>query len=153
MDVKLINPILTAFSEILPQIGFSSVEKRGISLTGSTININGVLVNIGFTGVIKGVILIGMDIDSAMQFASKMMMGMELVSFDVLAQSAISEMGNMICANSCTQFSKIGITGLDISPPTLVICSSGVSILPVPKAITVHFSVDDIDINMYVGLG
>jgi chemotaxis protein CheX len=153
MDVKLINPILTAFTEVLPQIGFNSIEKKDISLTGSTLEIDGVLVNIGFTGVIKGVILISMDIDSAKRFASMMMMGMALESFDALAQSAISEMSNMVCANSCTQFSKIGITGIDISPPTLLISSKGLATLPVPKAITIHFSVDGIEVNIYVGLG
>ena len=152
MDVNSINPILAAFTEILPQIGFQNVERKNISLVGSTFNYDGVLVNLAVVGSIKGVIMIGMDIDSAKRFASVMMMGMEVTDFDALAQSAVSEMGNMVCANACTQFSKVGIDGLDISPPTLMISEGGKATLPVPQTIVIHFLVDGIDIKVYVGL-
>ena len=152
MDVNSINPILDAFAEILPQIGFQKIEKKNISLVGSTFNYDGVLINLAVVGSIKGVILIGMDIDSAKRFASTMMMGMEVTDFDALAQSAVSEMGNMVCANACTHFSKAGITGLDISPPTVMISEGGQATLPVPQTIVIHFLVDNIDIKVYVGL-
>ncbi len=153
MDVNIINPILAAFSEILPQIGFQKIEKKKISLVGSTFAYNGVLVNLAVIGAIKGVIMIGMDLDSAKRFASKMMMGMQVTEFDALAQSAVSEMGNMVCANACTQYSKIDIGGLDISPPTLMIGQGGQATLPVPKTIIIHFLIDDmIEVNVYVGL-
>ncbi|MBP2627822.1 MAG: putative inhibitor of methylation, CheC [Firmicutes bacterium] len=152
MDVNLINPILVAFADILPQIGFEKVEKKNISLVGSTFNYDGVLINLAVVGSIKGVIMIGMDLDSAKRFASKMMMGMEVADFDALAQSAVSEMGNMVCANACTQFAKIGINGLDISPPTIMIGQGGQATLPVPQTIVIHFSVDGIEVKVYVGL-
>jgi len=152
MDVNFINPILAAFTEILPQIGFQKTEKKGISLVGSSFDYDGVLVNLAVVGAIKGVILIGMDLDSAKRFASKMMMGMEVAEFDDLAQSAVSEMGNMVCANACTQFSKVGIEGLDISPPTIMISQGGKATLPVPQTIVINFAVDDIDIKVYIGL-
>jgi chemotaxis protein CheX len=151
MDVNIINPILSAFTEILPQIGFQKIEKKKVSLVGSTFDYDGVLLNIAMIGSIKGVILIGMSVDGAKSFASKMMMGMEVAEFDKLAQSAISEMGNMVCANACTQFSKIDIGGLDISPPTLMI-GQGQATLPVPQAIIIDFTCDNIDIKIYVGL-
>ena len=119
---------------------------------GPTFDYDGVLINLAVVGSIKGVILIGMDIDSAKRFASHMMMGMEVTEFDALAQSAVSEMGNMVCANACTQFSKVGIDGLDISPPTIMISQGGRATLPVPQTVVIHFSVDGIDIRVYVGL-
>lgn len=152
MDVNLINPILAAFAEILPQIGFQTIEKKDISVVGATFDYDGVLVNLAVVGSIKGVILIGMDIDSAKCFASKMMMGMEVAEFDSLAQSAVSEMGNMVCANACTQFAKVGMEGLDISPPTIMISQGGQATLSVPQTIVIHFLVDDIPIKVYVGL-
>jgi len=152
MDVNLINPILAAFTEILPQIGFQNVEKKNISLVGSTFDYDGVIINLAVVGTVQGVIMIGMDIDSAKRFASAMMMGMEVTDFDSLAQSAVSEMGNMVCANACTQFSKVGIEGLDISPPTIMISQGGQATLPVPQTIVIHFLVDTIDIKVYVGL-
>ena len=152
MDVNHINPILAAFAEILPQIGFQNVEKKDISLVGPTFDYDGVIVNLAVVGTVKGVIMIGMDLDSAKRFASAMMMGMEVTDFDSLAQSAVSEMGNMVCANACTQFSKVGIDGMDISPPTMMISKGGQATLPVPQTIVIHFLVDSINIKVYVGL-
>jgi chemotaxis protein CheX len=152
MDVNMINPILAAFAEVLPQIGFQKIEKKGLSLTGTTLHNNGVLLNIALLGQLKGIIMIGMDTESAKRFASKMMMGMEVTELDSLAQSAVSEMGNMVCANACTQFSKIGLGGLDISPPTLMIGDGVQATLPVPQIIVVKFCVDGIDIQVYIGL-
>lgn len=152
VDVNMINPVLEAFSGILPQIGFQTVEKKGIALTGSSLNYSGVLINIGVFGPLQGTIIIGMDANSAKQFASKMMMGMEVAEFDSLAQSAISEMGNMVCANACTNFTKVGINGLDISPPTLIMGENGQVGLPVPQVIVVKLAVDGIPVNIFIGL-
>jgi len=73
-------------------------------------------------------------------------------TFDQLAQSAIAEMGNMVCANACTQFNNIGINGLDISPPTVMISDFGTATLSVNQIIMISFIVDGIDVNIYVGL-
>ena len=81
-----------------------------------------------------------------------MMMGMPVAELDPLAQSAISEMGNMVCANSCTNFAEAGIGGLDISPPTMMIGEGGHVMLSVPNVIMVKFSIDNIDVDVYVGL-
>jgi len=152
MDINIINPLIVSFTDILPQIGFQSVERRSISLIGSTLDYDGVLVHISLVGVLKGAILIGMTLDYAKQFASKMMMGMDVTELDPLAQSAISEMGNMVCANACTQFAEAGIRGLDISPPLLLIGKNGQATLPVPQTIAINFLVDGIEVNVYVGL-
>jgi chemotaxis protein CheX len=152
MDIKLINPLILSFTEVLPQIGFQAVERQSLSLEKSTLEYDGVLVNISLVGSLKGAILIGMSLEFAKQFASKMMMGMPVTDFDSMAQSAISEMGNMVCANACTQFSKIGIKGLDISPPLLLIGNNGLATLPVPQTIAVKFAVDGIEVNIYAGL-
>lgn len=152
MDIAVINPLLLSFTNVLPQIGFQTVERQSISLIGSTLDYDGVLINISLVGSLRGAILIGMSLDSAKEFASKMMMGMPVEEFDELAQSAISEMGNMVCANACTEFSKAGIEGLDISPPMLVMGKNGQATLSVPQTIAIHFLADNIDVHVYVGL-
>ncbi len=152
MDVNIINPVLEAFVTILPQIGFQQVEKKGLSLEDATLHYQGILVNIGVLGPMQGAILIGMDMDSAKRFASKMMMGMEVAELDSMAQSAISEMANMVCANACTSFVKMGINDLDISPPTLLIGNDGQVRLAVPNTIVVDLAVDEIRVKVYVGL-
>lgn len=150
MDVKMIEPILTAFTEILPQIGFQSVIRKDVSTVNSSFEYQGVLVIISIIGQIKGATLIEMTLDSAKKIASKMMMGMPVNDFDALAQSAISEMGNMVCANTCTQFSKSRIEGLDISPPTLLISEAGVATLPFSESYKLTLTADEIPISVYV---
>ncbi|MEN6565066.1 MAG: chemotaxis protein CheX [Veillonellales bacterium] len=152
MDVKMINPILDAFANIIPQLGFAKIERKGLSLSGNTLLNKGVLINISVVGPLKGSILIGMSLDGAKKVAGKMMGGMEITEFNSLAQSAISELGNMVCANACTFFSQAEISGLDISPPTILIGKAGQVLLAVAKVVVVTFAVDDIDMDVYIGL-
>lgn len=152
MDVKNINPIFEAFTNVIPQIGFTEVQKIELSAAKSVLPYTGVMVNIGVVGTLKGTIVFEMDTESAKKFASKMMMGMEVAEFDDLAQSAICEMSNMVCANACTQFAKAGIEGLNISPPTLIVGKDGYLKLPAPAVIIVKYLVDGIPINLCVGL-
>lgn len=152
MDVNIINPILAAFAEILPQIGFQNISRKRLSLVDGNIDNTGVFINIALIGQLKGIVLIGMDIDSAKKFASKMMMGMEVAEFDSMAQSALSEMGNMVCANSCSKFVAEGFNGLDISPPTMMISEGGKVKLPVGQAVAINFDVDGLGVDIYVGI-
>jgi chemotaxis protein CheX len=152
VDVNLINPILDAMAGTLPQLGFQSVEKKKVSLSGSVLSWQGVMVNVGMMGSVKGSIAIGMEKDGACRFASAMMMGMAVCELDELAQSAISEMANMVCANACTRFSQNGLPGVDISPPVLFVGEGGKVTLPVPKIISVEFLVDGITVLIHVGL-
>ena len=81
-----------------------------------------------------------------------MMMGMPVEELDSLAQSAISEMSNMVCANACTNFAAAGIADLDISPPTLLLGKNAKVNLSAPKAIAVEFLADDLTIDIFIGL-
>ena len=152
MDVKLINPIFDALAGTLPQLGFQSVEKKKVSLSGSVLSWQGIMVNIGMLGRVKGSIAIGMEMDGACRFASAMMMGMDVCVLDELAQSAISEMANMVCANACTRFSQNGLQGVDISPPVLFVGEGGKVTLPVPQIISVEILVDGIPVLVHIGL-
>ncbi|WP_315069032.1 chemotaxis protein CheX [uncultured Clostridium sp.] len=119
MDVNYINPILNAFTNVIPQLGLSNVEKKGMSLKGRFIESPGVVIILGIIGDIKGNIIYGLSIEDAKKIASTMMMGMPVNEFDELAQSAISELTNMLTANVATNFSQDNIM-INISTPTLV---------------------------------
>ena len=119
MDVNYINPILSSFANVLPQLGLANVQKKGISLKGKFIESPGVVIIVGIVGDIKGNVIYGITIDDAKKIASAMMMGMPVNEFDELAQSAISELTNMLTANVATNFSNDNIN-INISTPTLV---------------------------------
>lgn len=119
MDVNYINPILSSFSNVMPQLGLAKVAKKGISLKSKFIESPGVVIIVGIVGDIRGNVIYGLSIDDAKQIASKMMMGMPVPEFDELAQSAISELTNMLTANVATNFSNDNIN-INISTPTLI---------------------------------
>lgn len=119
MDVNYINPILSSFANVLPQLGLGKVEKKGISLKSRFIESPGVVIIVGIVGDIKGNVIYGLSVEDAKKIASTMMMGMPVNDFDELAQSAISELTNMLTANVATNFSNDNIN-INISTPTLV---------------------------------
>ncbi|MBV7276511.1 chemotaxis protein CheX [Clostridium sp. PL3] len=119
MDVKYINPVIGAVLNVLPQLGLSNIQKKGISVKGKSIRSRGVVIILGIIGDVKGNILYNIDIESAKKIASIMMMGMPVNELDDLAQSALSEMTNMVTANASINFSDININ-TNISTPTLM---------------------------------
>ena len=72
------------------------------------------IIMIGLTGQLKGQVLLAFTMQSALDAASKMMMGMPVTALDDMAKSAISELGNMI------MLSQKGVI-VDITPPSLAI--------------------------------
>ena len=119
MDVNYINPILSSFANVMPQLGLANVEKKGMSLKGRFIESPGVMIIVGIIGDIRGNVIYGMSLNDAKKIASTMMMGMPVDNFDELAQSAISELTNMLTANVATNFSNDNIN-INISTPTLI---------------------------------
>ena len=119
MDVKHINPFLDAFISIMPQLGLADVKKKGITLKGRFIESPGVMIIVGIMGDMRGNVIYGTTIDNAKKIASTMMMGMPVNELDELAQSAISELTNMLTANAALNFSNEDIN-INISTPTLM---------------------------------
>ena len=119
MDVKYINPFIEAFLSVMPQLGFEKVEKNNLSLKDCNLTYTGVIMTVGIVGEIKGNVVYYLDLENAKKVASTMMMGMPVDDFNEMAQSAISELANMLTANAATYFANIGIT-VDISTPTLL---------------------------------
>ena len=105
MNEKYINPFLQAFVNIMPQFGLTEISRRSVSLKGRTIKSPGVIVIIGLLGEVKGNVIYGMTEEDAKKVASAMMVGMPVNDLDELAQSAISELVNMLTANVATNFS------------------------------------------------
>ena len=150
MDVNYINPILSSFSNVMPQLGLAKVEKKGISLKGKFIESPGVVVIVGIVGDIRGNVIYGMSIDDAKKIASTMMMGMPVPEFDELAQSAISELTNMLTANVATNFSNDNIN-INISTPTLI-HGKFIANATSEKVVCVQMGVDEMTIEVNISM-
>jgi chemotaxis protein CheX len=150
MDVNYINPVLGAFMTVLPQLGLADVQRKGVSVKGRYIESPGVMIIVGIVGDIKGNIIYGMTIDDARKIASTMMMGMPVNDFDDLAQSAISELTNMLTANVATNFSVDNII-INISTPTLM-HGEFTANANAEQVLCVDMSVNDTIIQVHISL-
>ena len=120
MDAKLVNPFVSAVESVLPQMGFPAPKRTSLSLRQKNVTGLGVSVIVGFTKQLRGNAVYNMDEETAKYIASTMMMGMPVAEFDAMAQSAISELSNMLTANTATNLTGMGLE-VDISTPSLTI--------------------------------
>jgi chemotaxis protein CheX len=90
-----------------------------------------------------------MDDAVALKVASTMM-GMPVESFDEMAQSAVSELGNMLAANACTEFAAGGVKA-DVSTPTLMYGSFSAN-ASFDRVIRAQMSLDGSPFYIYVSL-
>ena len=118
MDAKLVNPFVDAFTSVMPQMGFPEPTRTKLYVKEKMATSLGVSVIVGFTKQIRGSVVYNMSEDTAKFIASTMMMGMPVAEFDAMAQSAISEMSNMLTANAATNLTGMGLE-VDISTPSL----------------------------------
>ena len=118
MYAKLVNPIIDAFIEVMPQMGFPIPRRQRIYLQDRNVISNGVMLTVGFTRQMHGKVVYNMTVDAARYIASTMMLGVPVERFNDLAQSALREMSNMLTARAATNFAKLGIE-VDITTPEL----------------------------------
>ena len=119
MDAKHVNPFIESFTTVMPQLGFENAQRGKLSVKGKELIYSGVIIIVGIVGEIKGNVVYCIDLEDAKKIASTMMMGMPVDELDEMAQSALSELTNMLTANAATSFSNMGIH-IDISTPTLL---------------------------------
>ena len=151
MDAKLVNPFVDAFVAVMPQMGFPEPKRAKMSVKTKNAISLGVAVIVGFTKQLRGNIVYNMSEDTAKFIASTMMMGMPVENFDEMAQSAISEMSNMLTANASINFSNDGIN-VDISVPTMMYGEEIEINLQKDNIVCIDFDVDGIVLSVNVAL-
>ena len=151
MDVRLINPFIGAVTGIMPQIGFSSITRKGISLKEKKFMASGVVLTLGIVGYKKGNVVYSIDMDGAKKIASTMMMGMPVEELDDMSKSALSELSNMLTANASINFSNDGIN-VDISVPTMMYGEEIEINLQKDNIVCIDFDVDGIVLSVNVAL-
>lgn len=135
----------------MPQIGFKEVEKQGISVKGKSVKSLGVMIILGIVGDIKGNIIYSLNIESAKKIASIMMMGMPVTELDDMAQSALSELSNMLTANASIDFEGNG-TNINISTPTLMYGNDFQAKMNTDQVLCINILVDKIPIEINISL-
>ncbi len=151
MDVKLINPFVGAITGIMPQVGFSNIKRKGISLKEKKVTTSGVVLSLGIIGDKKGNVVYSFDMNAAKKIASTMMMGMPVEELDDMSKSALSELSNMLTANATINFSNEGIN-VDISVPTMMYGEDIVVNMQKDDIVCVDFDVDGIVLSVNIAL-
>jgi len=150
MKNKFAEPFVNSFLSVMPQLGFEDVHTGSIKEMGKTIESPGVIVILGVVGELRGNVIYGMNEESAKKVASTMMMGMEVTEFDAMAQSAVSELSNMLTATASTEFTGLGIK-TDISTPTLMYGDFSAS-ASFEHVICIEMSAENLPFYIYVSL-
>ena len=119
MRVELINPFILAAGEVL-QSELGVKAKRGrLQLHVETYITDDITVLISLVGDAWGVVMMGLGFGTAKAIVSRIL-GEQVTEFNELAQSGISELGNVIAGLATT---KLGAAGYhtNISVPTLIV--------------------------------
>ncbi len=151
MDVRYVNPFIDAITNIMPQLGFQSVVRGGVKTGDQFVESKGVTILVGLTDDARGNVAYNMTEEAAMKIASTMMMGMPVTQMDEMAQSAISELTNMVTGNAATNFEGLNMK-VDISPPSLVVGQKFKAKLSNGKFLIIEMVVDGIVLELNVGI-
>lgn len=117
INVEYINPFLIAATKVLKDMVFIDAKVGKPYTKEAVVGDQSLLIMLGVTGEMSGQVILCFENSVALDVASKMCM-MQLPALDDLAESALSELCNMILGNTATVFSTKGI-GIDITPPTM----------------------------------
>lgn len=118
MDVKYINPFISASTRVLQQLIQVDPVVETPRRLENTIPGSDIVVIVGLTGEIKGQVMFTMEEETAINIVRKMTFNEEISELDYIGQSAISELGNMISGQTGMEMYSSGIT-IDITPPSL----------------------------------
>jgi len=151
MDVKIVNPFLQAIQNIMPQLGFKTISRGKLSKGEKDVQGLGVTIIVGLSEQAQGNVVYNMTHETACQIASTMMNGMPVTELDELAQSAVSELGNMLTANAATHFAGQGLL-VNISSPSMIIGNDFKVKLNKEKYIIMEMLVDSLSFEVSLAI-
>lgn len=152
MNVKFLNPFVVAAHDYLKVEFHESAERGELRLENGPYHTDDTTVIISLIGAVNGTVFYSMSKDSAIKFASALM-GEEFDSLNVLAQSCIAELGNVITGQASMRLAEAGFES-NISTPSLLIGKgASISTLEYPRlvvplttrvgSLTIHLSLHE----------
>lgn len=134
MNVKFLNPFVSAAREILSLEMHESVEREDLHLENGAYVTDDVTIILSLIGAVEGVVFYSMSNESSLRLASALM-GEKFETLDKLAQSGIAELGNVITGRATMKLAESGYEA-NISTPSLIIGKGAtISTLEYPRLI------------------
>jgi chemotaxis protein CheX len=118
MNVKFLNPFVDAAYDVLLAEAGEKMARGDLGLEKEPYVTEDVTVIISLIGRVEGNVFYSMSRQTALALASRVL-GETLTKFDILAQSGIAEIGNVITGRASVKLSEAGYEST-ISPPTLL---------------------------------
>ncbi len=120
MDVKLLNSFIDAVFQVFREVANLELKKERVQFyeEGHKFNAD-VATLLGFTGSLKGQLVISLNEKIAKGFASAILMGVPVEEFNELAESGVCEMVNMVGGKALANLLEQGYT-CDLSVPSIV---------------------------------
>ena len=147
MDAKMVNPIIDAFMEVMPQMGFPIPKRLRVYVQDRNVISDGVILVVGFTKQMQGKVVYNMTRETAQYVSSTMMLGVPVERFNDMAQSSLREISNVLTARTATNFSKRGFE-VDITTPELILEEDYTLKLSDTQFLTVEMEVGGHNINI-----
>ena len=152
MNVKLANPFIEAFLNVMPVLGCPTPKRTKVYLHEKEVTNEGVAVRVNFKKELIGSVVYNMTEDSAKFIASTMMMGMPVNDIkEELASSAINELSNMLTANATTSLSTLGYDA-DITPPQMMIAAGQMMTIGTSQCLGVEMDVGGHPVNILIAI-
>jgi chemotaxis protein CheX len=151
LNAKLLSSVSEAVVQVLSQFGIQDFKKGRMAAFDTPVETEYVTVLVGMTHGLRGNIAYSMCQNTACGIASRMMMGMPVEQLDEMAQSAITEMANMITGHAATLYAAGGHT-VDISPPNLMLGDNVSMRFGSGRTVLVEMLSEVGSINLFIGL-
>ncbi|MBF0503064.1 MAG: chemotaxis protein CheX [Candidatus Riflebacteria bacterium] len=120
MDVNILNQFILAASSVFEQVANLKLKKEKVNIfEHGTKVIADVATLIGITGKVKGQMVVTLTSNTAMKFASAIMMGEPVNEYNELAESGVCEMANMIGGDAAQRLNALGYT-VDVAVPSII---------------------------------
>lgn len=151
MSARLLSSVSEAVVHVLSQFGVQNFQKGRMAISDQIIKTQHVTVLVGLTQGIRGRIVYSMGQDTACKLASSMMMGMPVPSLDEMAQSAVTEVANMITGHAATLCASAD-RSIDISPPDLLVGDNNSVHVDCDKTVFIELITEIGQIHLYIGM-
>lgn len=151
MKAEYINTFLGATKNIIGQMAQIDLVLAGTKVKTIPVSAKNVVIMVGITGDLRGMVAIGMDNDFAKKIASNMMMGMEVPELNELAKSALKELSNILMGQVATIFEGLNKI-IDITPPTLVTGENISLSLQEAPLLSLKFKHEDMDLEFDISI-
>ncbi len=119
ISVNLLNPFVISAGEVLESELGVKANRGKLRMHKETYVTDDITVLVSVVGDAWGIVMMGLSFETANKIVSKML-GEPVEEFNQLAQSGISELGNVIAGHAITKLGAAGYNA-NISVPTLII--------------------------------